>query len=250
MNRPLVLLLALATPSLALASPQATSHTVTKSGDGGHRTTGQPTTTRPTGGFHPYRGPVRLSGGTSYLVLDRPGYYREGAYAASPGPGGPLPGLALELGVGTRHLAASGEQLTSDNALATQLRLLGSLRHGFYVGLEGEAGTVMDTTMAQAPRTSMYGYAALLGVMERSNGFGLGVEVAAGGRSYEGTPSEFSSTGSSTTTIGVVEARVRGEMALSPTLSLGAMVGSSVIDRGDWTAGAYLSMHTTAFSRL
>ncbi len=261
MIRPLALLLSIATPGLALANthvasgggghasaPSAPAPAPTKAGEGGHRTPGNPAPPIIPHGPYPYRGPIVYGGGTGLVYLDPGyGYYREHTYATSAGPDRPLPGLALELGLGSRHMAASGEQLTSDTAIATQLRLLMSMRHGFYVGFEGEAGQVTGTQPQDGARTAEYGYAALLGVMERSHGVGIGFELAAGGRSYDTVPMEFTPTKSDTATVGVVEARVRGELALSPALSLGAMVGSSVIDHGDWTAGAYLSLHTRAF---
>jgi hypothetical protein len=47
---------------------------------------------------------------------------------------------------------------------------------------------------------------------------------------------------------GVVEARARGELWLSPWITAGATVGASVLDRGDWMAGVYLGVHSRAFA--
>ncbi len=51
-----------------------------------------------------------------------------------------------------------------------------------------------------------------------------------------------------TTAHQVLEARARASTWISPMLSVGAQVGSSVIDRGDWNVGVFLGGYTRAFA--
>lgn len=45
----------------------------------------------------------------------------------------------------------------------------------------------------------------------------------------------------------VLEARARGDVWLTPWLTLGVVIGSSLIDRGDYMTGISLGTHTNAF---
>lgn len=268
MKRPLLLVLTLAAPSLALANGRggapsshasAASHPApaapsagTSSGPPEHRTgpTGGPkggTPGTPGIPWHPYPG-TTFGGGVGYMMLGNTyccggGYYHERTYVtADPSPS--LPRLALELGVSSRHLVAGAP--SSDSSVATQLRLLGGFRHGVYAGVEGEAGMMANASTEMANPAREYGFAGVLGVMQHSGDFAVGIEAAVGGRTYEQAPNSFT-LDHGTSTVAIVEARVRAEYELSSNVALGAAVGSSVIDRGDWTAGAYVSMHTQAF---
>jgi hypothetical protein len=92
---------------------------------------------------------------------------------------------------------------------------------------------------------------AVVGV-HGSLGFGgIGVELAGGMRAVSyGFHSSYHDCQSSTsiTAVGAVgEARARGELWLSPWLSAGAVVGTSVIERGAWMGGMYLGVHSRAF---
>jgi hypothetical protein len=46
---------------------------------------------------------------------------------------------------------------------------------------------------------------------------------------------------------GVVEARARAELWLSPWITAGATLGTNVLERDDWMAGVYLGVHSRAF---
>lgn len=46
---------------------------------------------------------------------------------------------------------------------------------------------------------------------------------------------------------GVLEARLRGELSITPWLGLGALLGTSLIERGDWIGGISLAVHSNAF---
>lgn len=45
----------------------------------------------------------------------------------------------------------------------------------------------------------------------------------------------------------IVEARARGELWLSPWLTAGVTLGTSVIEQRAWMGGLYLGVHTRAF---
>jgi hypothetical protein len=47
---------------------------------------------------------------------------------------------------------------------------------------------------------------------------------------------------------GVVEARARAELWLSPWITAGATLGTNVLERDDWMAGLYLGVHSRAFA--
>jgi hypothetical protein len=46
----------------------------------------------------------------------------------------------------------------------------------------------------------------------------------------------------------VVEARARAEVWVSPWLTAGVTLGSNVLDRNDWMAGAFVGVHSRAFA--
>jgi hypothetical protein len=46
---------------------------------------------------------------------------------------------------------------------------------------------------------------------------------------------------------GVLEVRARADLWLTPWLTLGAGIGTSLLDRGDWMTGVYLGAHSFAF---
>ncbi len=46
---------------------------------------------------------------------------------------------------------------------------------------------------------------------------------------------------------GVLEARLRGELSMTPWLGLGVLIGTSLLDRGDWIGGVSIAVHSNAF---
>jgi len=47
----------------------------------------------------------------------------------------------------------------------------------------------------------------------------------------------------------MAEPRVRGEMWLSPILTLGGAVGATLSERNVWMAGIYLGVHSSDFDK-
>ena len=66
----------------------------------------------------------------------------------------------------------------------------------------------------------------------------LGVEVAGGMRIVDAEDDQDDL---------VLEARARGDIWMTPWLTIGVLIGSSLIDRGDWVTGISLGTHTNAF---
>jgi hypothetical protein len=66
----------------------------------------------------------------------------------------------------------------------------------------------------------------------------LGVEVAGGMRIVDAEDDQDDL---------VLEARARGDLWITPWLTFGVVIGSSLIDRGDWLTGISLGTHTNAF---
>jgi hypothetical protein len=66
----------------------------------------------------------------------------------------------------------------------------------------------------------------------------IGVEIAGGMRIVDSETDQDDF---------VLEARARGDIWVTPWLTLGVLLGSSLIDRGDWVTGISLGTHTNAF---
>lgn len=151
--------------------------------------------------------------------------------------------------------SVSGIAGAHDHAAAGVFRVGFSGRH-LYGGGEFEIGSLTTAPAvtgsqaggdAMAPSTAvMFGYAALAGYAAKAGPVHVGVEGVAGGRTISYNFGAFSADA----TVAVVEARVRGELWLTPWVAAGAMLGSSVIRRDDWMGGLYLSVHTRAFGGL
>src|SRR5205823_14245173 len=68
-------------------------------------------------------------------------------------------------------------------------------------------------------------------------------ELAGGGRFVEtATQSRYAIDGE-----GVVEARARAALWVSPWVTVGGVLGTSMIARGEWTAGLFVGGHSWAF---
>ncbi|HEV7554275.1 MAG TPA: hypothetical protein VGO00_02405, partial [Kofleriaceae bacterium] len=111
-------------------------------------------------------------------------------------------------------------------------------------GLTAAPGFETRTTESSLPTTTL-GYAAVVGIAEPLSGHSrIGLEGAFGGRTLIYAVDQ---TQAFAATVPVVEARVRAETWLSPWMTAGVTLGSSVIERNDWMAGAYIGFHTRAY---
>lgn len=135
-----------------------------------------------------------------------------------------------------------------------------------YAGLEVDLGRVrqLDEASAEMASTGVFGSPDLqpgrgllvdsLGVVgvRVATGFGaLGVELAGGLRAVSyGFHSSYHDCQQATSINalgGVAEARARGELWLTPWLTAGATLGTSVLERNAWMGGLYLGVHSRAF---
>ncbi|HEY5923139.1 MAG TPA: hypothetical protein VIV11_15780 [Kofleriaceae bacterium] len=112
-----------------------------------------------------------------------------------------------------------------------------------YVGLEIEISPSMPEHLAPGARTFAAGAQAVLGLRGGNRHLKLGVELAGGGRVID-------STGNYDADEPVLEARAFGDLWVTPWFTVGALVGASVIDRGDWVTGVQLGFHSWSYGGL
>jgi hypothetical protein len=153
-----------------------------------------------------------------------------------------------------------------DTALQASLRASVGLSRAVYAGLEVDLGRVRqpDDASAEMASTGVFGSPDLqpghgllvdsLGVVgvRAATGFGsLGVELAGGLRavsySFHSSYHDCQQATSINALGGVAEARARGELWLTPWLTAGATLGTSVLERNAWMGGLYLGVHSRAF---
>jgi hypothetical protein len=153
-----------------------------------------------------------------------------------------------------------------DTALLSTLRASVGLSRAVYAGLEVDLGGITRPSTATTEATSagvlgspdvQPGHGLLvdsLGIagVRAATGFGaLGVEFAGGLRAVSyGFHSSYHDCQQATSVnalAAVAEARARGELWLSPWLTAGAMLGTSVLERNAWMGGLYLGIHSRAF---
>jgi hypothetical protein len=153
-----------------------------------------------------------------------------------------------------------------DTAVTSAMRLGIGMPHGLYAGAEAELGGISargGTVEMQAPgvfgtpqldaSTGMYigllGIAGLRGSAGRAT---FGLEAAGGVRTeryrFASTYHNCETTSAIVVSEAVVEARARAELWLNPWITAGVSLGTSVVDRNDWLAGAYFGFHTRAFA--
>ncbi|MBV8760293.1 MAG: hypothetical protein JO257_23580 [Deltaproteobacteria bacterium] len=162
-----------------------------------------------------------------------------------------------------------GPRAHIDSAVTWTARFGVGLPHGLYVALEGEAGGIvspiatgasMETTGTfgspdlAAQKAMVIGGSAVAGVWTNGEVGALGVEAVGGVRnvmtSFDSTYYDCEQSASVSETRGVLEVRARGEVWVNPWVSIGATVGSSVIEHDDWMAGIYVGMRSRAYGGL
>ena len=115
-----------------------------------------------------------------------------------------------------------------------------SMSSASYLAFEVEVSPT--TTDAVPPGTRSFAAASHLvfGVHFGSKAINLGGELAGGVRLIDTTEADAGEEP-------VLEVRGRGDFWLSPWITIGAAVGKSVIDKGDWFTGLSLGIHSYAF---
>lgn len=109
-----------------------------------------------------------------------------------------------------------------------------------YVGLEME---LSQTTEHPAPgaRTFDAGGSIVGGLHGGSKWLNIGAELAAGGRFVNDHRTAYE-VGE-----GVLEARARVDLSLSPWFTIGADAGVSLLDRNEWFTGLCLGIHSYSY---
>lgn len=154
----------------------------------------------------------------------------------------------LQLGASSRHFASppsdpvalratgSPDAAGAPAAAATgTAQFTMTTRYHAYLGGELEAGAFLDRSGSNV--AGAYGVAGA----EHGSRFGsLAIEVAAGWRGLR------YGLGEDTINQMIVEPRLRGQLWISPLLTLGAAAGTTLGDNA-WMAGLYLGVHSNLF---
>jgi hypothetical protein len=117
-------------------------------------------------------------------------------------------------------------------------------------------GSMMSTGVFGTPdlhqeRGFVFDTLGTVGVHGATRAGGLGVELSGGLRtvsySFQSDYHTCEQATSITAFAPVAEARARGELWISPWLTAGVTIGTSVIEQHTWMGGVYLGVHTRAF---
>jgi hypothetical protein len=169
------------------------------------------------------------------------------------------PAVAVTFGVGVRHLAPgpvpsrppstarSASSVTNPSTIddappSSRMSISEQVAIApnplTFFAFEVEFSPSSREKLAPGERQFSAGSQLVAGVHGGNKTLRLGVEVAGGIRiiDAEADNDEF-----------VLEARARGDMWLTPWMTLGVLVGSSIIERGDWMMGLSVGTHTNAF---
>jgi hypothetical protein len=166
----------------------------------------------------------------------------------------------------TYRAIASAPRRVLDTAVLSTLRASLALPHGLYTAAEVDLGGIaapgraatemMSSGVFGDPQLRQDGgfvvdSLASVGLRGSGRAGALAVELSGGVRAVSyGFHSTYHDcvAGSSVVTFGpIAEARVRGELWLSPWLTAGVTVGTSVLESRTWMGGLYLGVHTRAF---
>lgn len=153
-----------------------------------------------------------------------------------------------------------------DTAVLGTMRANVGWKHGVYLAGELGFGRLLDpqsvvaelaTAGAASTATlSPYGCGlfdalAIAGVQRGNHVARLGVELAGGGESvwyrFERRDQDGLEVTAIKTIAPIAEARLRGELWLSPRMTGGVMLGTSLVERSAWMGGVILGVHRAAF---
>ncbi|HSS02352.1 MAG TPA: hypothetical protein VLM79_35075 [Kofleriaceae bacterium] len=128
---------------------------------------------------------------------------------------------------------------------------LGGLTHAAHATTEMMSSGVLGTPDVRQDGGFVVDSLATVGFRGATHAGGLGVELAGGLRAVSyGFHSTYFDCIRPTSVMAyapVAEARARGELWLSPWLTAGVTVGTSVLEQHTWMGGVYLGVHTRAF---
>jgi hypothetical protein len=152
-----------------------------------------------------------------------------------------------------------------DTAVLSTMRATVGLSHGFYSAVELDLGGLAQPGRAQAEMsTGTFGTPDLaprrgfvadslgtIGVHSALHGGGVGVELSGGMRAvsyhFRSSYHDCEQMTVVTAVAPIAEARVRGELWLSPWVTAGVTAGTSVLESHAWMGGLYIGLHTRAF---
>jgi len=161
--------------------------------------------------------------------------------------------MQLEVGFNTRHFAAAhaaedvafrsteepDPSLDSGTAVTGSVRFTGRTRYNTFLGVEAETGYLVGID-----HSNLGGLYGLFGMRHDLGRLRIAAEIAAGRRWIRyAVAKEFDDS------VIMVEPRVRGDLWLTPKLTLGGAVGATIGDRSVWMAGLYLGLHDFEFDR-
>ena len=136
-----------------------------------------------------------------------------------------------------------GGKTTSASALLFDERMGFGLSRHMYGAVDFELGNFgnLDSLDEHTPDLVVDGLASL-GLRGGLGPFALGVEVAGGVMEYTYAWERDGHVD------GMLEARGRVDLWLSPWCTVGAVAGTSLIAQGDWMAGLFLGVHTWSYA--
>jgi hypothetical protein len=139
--------------------------------------------------------------------------------------------------VATRETTSESDPELDGTAAAVAFRFTMRTRWNTYTGAEVEAGTFSHPGSNFAGAYGVFGANAPLTL--RGN---ISAELAAGWRGMR------HSVEARDHSVGILEPRVRGELWLSPQVTLGAAIGAELSAQHPWMAGFYFGFHSHSFN--
>jgi len=109
-----------------------------------------------------------------------------------------------------------------------------------YIGLDVEVSPTASEALAPGERSMAAGGALLLGLHGGNSALKVGVELAAGGRVVD---SQDVFNGEEA----VLEVRAHGDFWITPWFTIGALMGASLLERGDVVTGIQLGFHSWSY---
>lgn len=128
----------------------------------------------------------------------------------------------------------------SDRALTFDERIGYDIVHGLYAAFDFELGNF--DSGADAENSFVFDTLGSIGIRGELGPIALAGELSGGVMQSWFPPQQDSRID------GIVETRGRAELWLGPWITLGGLVGISVLDRSEWVAGLYIGFHSWGYA--